>query len=185
MKSTLRNMMLSLGAIASVAGLILGLMNDATADARALARTAARSEAIARVLPPFDNNPLGTADTAAGCTVYRATRNGSDAGYAVTATSPDGFGGPLTVMAGFDTAGTLTGYEILESTETPGLGSKAGEWFRNPSGHRSVLGSRGILAVTKDGGDIDAISGATITSRAFTDALNTARRAFETYRKRQ
>ena len=82
-------------------------------------------------------------------------------------------------MVGFDQEGNVFGYSILESHETPGLGAKAGEWFQK-DGKGSVIGRNpsNALTVKKDGGDVDAISGSTITSRAFLTAVNDAYQVF-------
>ena len=72
-------------------------------------------------------------------------------------------------------------YSVLEHNETPGLGSKMEEWFRTDKGKQSVLGrdmKGGALKVSKDGGDVDAITAATISSRAFLDAVNRAYSAY-------
>ena len=76
---------------------------------------------------------------------------------------------------------TLLDYSVLQHAETPGLGAKLQEWFRADKNKQSVLGRTipdGGLKVTKDGGDVDAITAATISSRAFLDAVNRAYSAF-------
>ena len=88
-----------------------------------------------------------------------------------------GFGGEIRVIVGFDTEGKLLNYSVLQHAETPGLGAKMQEWFRTDKNRQSVLGrnlSDGELKVTKDGGDVDAITASTITSRAFLNAVNRA-----------
>ncbi len=89
----------------------------------------------------------------------------------------DGFGGKMIVMIGFAQDGTILGYKILEHQETPGLGDKATWWFQvadKPG--QNVIGRQatGQFKVSKDGGDVDAITAATISSRAFLKALNDA-----------
>lgn len=84
-------------------------------------------------------------------------------------------------MYGFDKDGNVTGYQVISHAETPGLGAKMGDWFHSPEGHRSVIGLNPAttnMTVSKDGGDIDAITAATITSRAFLDALRRASSAY-------
>ena len=91
--------------------------------------------------------------------------------------SVDGFGGKMIVMVGFAQDGTILGYKILEHQETPGLGDKAEQWFRNADKPgQNVIGRQatGQFRVSKDGGDVDAITAATISSRAFLKALNEA-----------
>ena len=103
-----------------------------------------------------------------------AVLNGQE-GYAVE-TVVDGFGGQFRVMVGFDEDGNILGYEILEHQETPGLGSHMTHWFKNADkpGQNIIGRQGGSLTVSKDGGDVDAITAATISSRAFLKAVNQA-----------
>ena len=97
-------------------------------------------------------------------------------------TTVDGFGGPFRVMVGFDAEGNILGYEILEHQETPGLGSHIEHWFKNADKpNQNVIGRKadGKFAVSKDGGEIDAITAATISSRAFLKAINQAYAEFK------
>lgn len=178
MKSSLRNMVLSLGCVSIVVAGLLAAVNSLTADRIALNASMAETEAVATVMPRFANNPMADTLTVDGCRIYPGRVDGRLTGAAVLVTTNEGFSGPLTIMVGFDAEGGLTDYSILESTETPGLGDKAAEWFRDPEGRHSVIGSRDELTVAKDGGNIDGITAATITSRAFLGAVNRARAAF-------
>ena len=85
-------------------------------------------------------------------------------------------------MVGFDMDDKIVNYEILQHAETPGLGSKMGDWFKDTeSNSKSIIGRNmtlGALAVKNDGGDIDAITASTITSRAFLNAINKAYSAY-------
>jgi len=126
--------------------------------------------------------------------------NGNLLGTAVESTDKNGFGGPLKVMVGFDPEGVILGYTVLEHSETPGLGAQADEWFRQRSaavqeqplaldillgtpaapGNHNIIGMNpgdDMMMVTKDGGDVDAITASTITSRAFLRAVNAAYKA--------
>lgn len=96
-------------------------------------------------------------------------------------TAVDGFGGTFRVMVGFDAEGNILGYEILEHQETPGLGSHMVHWFKNADkpGQNIIGRKAGELQVSKDGGDVDAITAATITSRAFLKAINKAYAEFK------
>ena len=82
-----------------------------------------------------------------------------------------------------DKNGNFSGYSVLEHAETPGLGSKMGDWFKNSEKpDQYVIGKNPEttkFSVSKDGGDIDAITASTISSRAFLDALN---RAYDSYK---
>ena len=107
-----------------------------------------------------------------GFTVYDISDNaGEKLGKAVV-TVQNGFGGPLKVLVGFNPEGDILGYTLLEHAETPGLGAKAGEWFQD-----KIIGvnpGKSNFTVSKDGGDIDAITASTITSRAFLLAIKNA-----------
>ena len=84
-------------------------------------------------------------------------------------------------MVGFDMDDKVVNYEILQHAETPGLGSKMGDWFKDIESSKSIIGrdmTLGALAVKNDGGDIDAITASTITSRAFLNAVNSAYNAY-------
>ena len=104
----------------------------------------------------------------------------TDKGMAVKAVDPNGFGGPLTILVGFDGQGAIKGYTVLEHSETPGLGAKSSFWFQE--GQKGcIIGLNpgdGELTVSKDGGQVDAITASTITSRAFLRAVNTAFQAY-------
>ena len=97
-------------------------------------------------------------------------------------TTVDGFGGPIRLMVGFDADGNILGYEILEHQETPGLGSHIEHWFKHADKpNQNIIGRKadGKFAVSKDGGEIDAITAATISSRAFLKAINQAYAEFK------
>lgn len=103
-------------------------------------------------------------------------------GVAVKSYSMNGFSGHIGVMVGLDLQGNITGYQVLAHKETPGLGSKMGIWFNNAEKPgQNVIGRNpgtAKLEVKKDGGEIDAITASTITSRAFLEALNRAHAGF-------
>ena len=105
---------------------------------------------------------------------------GHEDGVAIE-TTVDGFGGPIRMMVGFDAEGNVLGYEILEHQETPGLGSHMVHWFKNAAkAGQNIIGRQaGNLTVSKDGGDVDAITAATITSRAFLKGINQAYAEFK------
>lgn len=106
--------------------------------------------------------------------------NKQDLGVAIESTT-GGFGGDLKVLVGFDKNGNILGYTILQHAETPGLGAKADKWFQK-DGKGSIIGknpNKDNLTVKKDGGDIDAITASTITSRAFLLAVTQAYNAYK------
>lgn len=175
MKSSLSNMIISLTGLTLFAGASLGFVNYITAEPIAVAAEKTKIEAMEEVLPPFDSFETIQSD---GLTLYPASRERQFSGMAVETYSDDGFGGRIVIMAGFSADGSLTGYRVLSHAETPGLGSKMDSWFMNDQ----VIGSSDYISVRADGGNVDAITGATITSRAFTDAINKARKAYYSYK---
>lgn len=105
--------------------------------------------------------------------------NKEDLGVAVESTT-GGFGGDLKILVGFDKEGNILGYTLLQHSETPGLGAKADKWFQK-DGKGNIIGKnpgKDNLTVKKDGGDIDAITASTITSRAFLLAVCQAYNAY-------
>ncbi|MCI9606757.1 MAG: RnfABCDGE type electron transport complex subunit G [Muribaculaceae bacterium] len=183
-------MIVSLGVITILAGALLGYVNSLTADTISNARQQAKVDALAKILPSFDNNPISSARQVAvdgdSMTVYPAAMGSSAVGCAVECTATDGFSGNISLMFGFDTSGVVTGFEVLSHSETPGLGAKMADWFATPGTRHDVIGADPAVSdmrVNKDGGDIDGITAATITSRAFLGALNRAHAAAIIYNK--
>lgn len=177
-QSTLINMLLSLTIIAVVAAAALAFVSYVTAEPISNAQKAKKEAAIKAVLPAFDKLEE-TAIDGTNCT----KAYGPDdqlVGMAIEASSEKGFGGHLGAVVGFDAEGNITGYQILQTAETPGLGAKAGEWFQKGN-KGDVIGMNPSteLKVKKDGGQVDAISGSTITSRAFCELINNAYNTFQ------
>lgn len=185
-KSTFITILASLTCFCLIAGTALAVANKLTEDKIAAAKAAALQEAIKKVAPEFDNDPSAEqyrAATADGdsLTIYPAKKGGKLVGAAVETNTKKGFGGEIRIMVGFDADQKIVNYSVLEHNETPGLGSKMEEWFRADKGKQSVLGrdmKGGALKVSKDGGEVDAITAATISSRAFLDAINRAYAAY-------
>lgn len=179
-------MFLSLTVICLVAGAILAGVNMYTTGPIAATKAAALEAAIKAVTPDFDNKPTEDAYMAVtadgdSLKIYPATKDGKFVGAAVESNTKKGFSGEIKVIVGFDAEGKLLNYSVLQHAETPGLGSKMQEWFSADKNHQSVLGRNladGELKVSKDGGDVDAITAATISSRAFLNAVNRAYSAF-------
>lgn len=185
-KSTFITILASLTCFCLIAGTALAVANKLTEDKIAAAKAAALQEAIKKVAPEFDNDPsaeqyrVATAD-GDSLTIYPAKKGGQLVGAAVETNTKKGFGGEIRIMVGFDADQKIVNYSVLEHNETPGLGSKMEEWFRTDKGKQSVLGrdmKGGALKVSKDGGEVDAITAATISSRAFLDAINRAYAAY-------
>ena len=181
-KSTLPNILLSLTTTCLIAGAALSATNKFTEKAVAITMEAELHSAIRKVLPEFDNDPASESYKMAisegdSLTVYPAKKSGQSIGYAIESYSKNGFSGLIRIMAGFDIDGKLHNFSVLEHNETPGLGSKMQEWFSTDKNQQSVIGrdmTKGVLKVSKDGGDIDAITASTISSRAFLEAINFA-----------
>ncbi len=186
MESTLKNMVAVLFGITLVASAGVGEVNMITVEPIAQSKQAATTAALTEVLPPFDETTSEelTIDEMP-ITVYTATKGGVVAGYAVQSMSKLGFGGAVRMMVGFDPDGRVVNINVLEQTETPGLGTKMCDEGNPLLG--SVKGQRledkqlvdGKLAVRKDGGDVDALTAATISSRAYVDAVNRAWMAYK------
>ena len=177
-------MALALTGFSGVAGGLLGWVNDITTEPIAQANAKTLSDAIAVVVPEFDNNPAEAPEEVdldgVIYKVYKATKGGEFVGAAVESSSM-GFGGEIKVLVGFDTEGNIKDYSLLAHAETPGLGSKAADWFKK-GGKGDITGKnpgQTPLTVSKDGGEIDAITASTITSRAFLRAINNAYAAYK------
>lgn len=164
-------MFLSLTVIAVVAGAALAVVNGITKEPIAQVQQQKTEKAIKAVVPAFDHLEAVDID---GTTCNKALdANGNMVGVAVPTSSEKGFNGHIGIMVGFDKEGNIVGYQMLETSETPGLGAKAGQWFQK-QGNVIGVNPSSPLQVKKDGGTVDAISGSTITSRAFCDAMNQA-----------
>lgn len=186
-ESSLKNMLLSLTIIALVASLALALVNNVTKGPIEKVNQEKIANAVAKVLPAYDSysvdtvsveTPKGEAQMVRYTAVNAA---GEMVGKAVESFDDNGFGGRLSAMVGFDAEGNISGYEVLASAETPGLGAKADQWFQK-GGKGDVIGknpSTDNFTVKKDGGQVDAITGSTITSRAFCRLVATAYNAFQ------
>ncbi len=181
LKSTWYNMACVLTGIALVAGAALASVNELTKDTIQQLKEKSEQDAIAQVLGGGDVK-VQKVDTITINDCNFVVMNAGDKGVAVKAVDPmnASFGGGLTIMVGIDPNGVVLGYSILETHETPGLGAKANEWFQK--GQKGDIIGRNLtgkeLAVSKDGGDVDAITASTITSRAFLRAVNAANQAY-------
>ena len=186
LSSTFPNMFLSLLTTCAVSGLIVTGANMYTSGTIARSKAAALEEALRKVTPDFDNNPLEEAYRVAisegdSLSVYPAVKDGQPVGAAVESITRKGFSGEIKILVGFDAEGKLIDYSVLQHAETPGLGSKMDAWFRTDKNKQSVIGrslAQGSLSLVKDGGDVDDITASTITSRAFLDAVNRAYSAY-------
>ena len=182
-ESTFFNMVVSLLVITLVAGFSLGYVNDLTLAPKAKAKLAKKVNALQLVLPEFDNDAVSQVvrikadDTKDSVEIYPAMKDGEVIGAAITGASEKGYNGLIKIMVGFKPDGTINNITILEQKETPGLGTKMkNERFLRQ--FRDKDPSRFDLKVKKDGGEVDALTGATITTRAFAEATQSAYDAF-------
>lgn len=187
LESNFTNMVVVLFAVTLIASSSVGYVHSLTEGPIEAVKQAKQVNAIRQVIPgEFDNDPRADAwkmQTKDGGELefFPARKNGELVGTAVKTYTNKGFGGQVWLMVGFTPDGTISSYSVLEHKETVGLGSKMTVWFTK-DGKGCVIGKRpGTqgLKVTKDGGDVDAISAATISSRAFLDAVNRAAASLE------
>ena len=196
-------MLLGLTGVTAISVALLAYVNELTKGPIAEANAKTLNKALKQVLPEFTNNPVGESDTifsekdgkkVVDFIVYPAKKGEEWVGSAVESKAM-GFGGELKVLVGFDAKGKIYNYSLLAHTETPGLGSKADKWFgaydatkgekavTHEMSKKSIIGmspGEGELKVSKDGGQVDAITASTITSRAFLNAINKAYEAYKT-----
>lgn len=178
LESTVKNMFVSLTVICLVCSALLGGAYAITKDKIDEAEVNKQNEAIARVVPEFDNIPseevFEVELEGKKYAVYPAKLSGEVVGYAIN-TSATGFSGPVVIMVGITAEGRIFNTVPVSHAETPGLGAKISE-EGNPfvEQFKDMDPSATVLKVKKDGGDIDAITASTITSRAYTTAVESA-----------
>ena len=143
------------------------------------AMKAKQEAAIMQVLPEVEGLQVANAETVEGVTLYKAYVGEEWVGTAVEASTEGNqnmpFGGTFRLMVGFDKVGNVVNYVVLEQAETPGLGALMTTWFKNADKPgQNILGKTPAtteFSVSKDGGDVDAITASTITSRAFLEVV--------------
>ena len=188
LESSLLNMALVLTLVAVVMGGILAYVNHLTEGPIAEQKEKALADGIKAVMVCNDLVVAKTDEVkqndAKGkelvYTIYQIQdAKGKDLGAAVESTTM-GFGGDLKILVGFDPEGKILGYTLLEHAETPGLGAKADKWFQKGE-KGDIIGKdpKEPLTVSKDGGQVDAITASTITTRAFLLAVNNAYNAYK------
>ena len=161
--STLKNMTLCLTLVCLICAAVVGVAYAVTKEPIDAAAQAKTTASIARVLPDFSAAPQ-EGSIRVGQTDYKYYKV-DGAGYAIIS-STSGFGGLLTLMVGVAEDGTVHNTTVLSHGETPGLGAKCTTDERFLSQFRGFDPAAKTLAVRKDGGDLDAITASTITSRA-------------------
>jgi len=174
-KETL-SLILTLTVICLVAGLLLAFANDLTKERIAEALEKERTEAIMKALPPCDNNPVEETKTVTEndkeWTFFIGRLKDTFSGVAFETSTSKGFGGEIKLMVGVTAEDKINNIIILGHKETPGLGAKiSSDEFRNGFSGKDIVKTN--WKVKKDGGDIDAITAATISSRAVTEAVKT------------
>ncbi|HSH53206.1 MAG TPA: RnfABCDGE type electron transport complex subunit G [Bacteroidales bacterium] len=182
-ESNFISMVLTLFMVTFIASAALGYIYELTKEPIAASKLSKQNNAIKQVVPEFNNEPgkesykIGVdGDT---LVFFPAKNDGELVGTAVSTFTNKGFGGNIKIMVGLLPDGTIQNISVLEHKETPGLGDKMqkskSEWSvqfngKNPADFK--------LKVSKDGGNVDAITASTITSRAFCDAVERAYNAY-------
>ncbi len=182
MKETLK-LILTLTIISSVSGLVLSYVNGKTKDTIAQIKSEAKVEAINRVLPKHDNDPLKDAYIPSGSNsnmvFYIAKEQGKFVGAAFESSTMNGFSGYIGVMVGINSDNEIFAIQILSQNETPGLGANTTlpnflDQFKN-----MAIPPNSTVKVKKDGGQVEQITGATISSRAVAEAISDGLKVFE------
>ena len=172
-------MVLVMLGITLVCSAAVGGVYTLTFDTIEQAKAQKLQSAYGEVLPAFDQLETTTVELAGQTLNVNIARMGQTiVGYAVESDA-NGFGGAIRMVVGFDAEGTVTGVKVLEQAETPGLG----DLISKPASkvELSIVGrnpGKIKMAVTKDGGDVDALTAATITSRAYVNAVEKAFNAY-------
>lgn len=182
-------MVLSLTLISVGASAALGFVYELTKEPIEMSLLNKKLDAIKQVVPPFTNNPnddmfmlpTGEGDS---LEVYPAMDGDKTVGYAVKSYTNNGFSGFISFMVGFTPDGKIYNISVLEQKETPGLGNKMVPEGtpEKPQFKDQFMGkdpATFTLKVKKDGGQVDAITAATISSRAFCDGVQRAYNTFE------
>lgn len=184
LESSITNMVVVLVAVAVITGGILAWVNAITTEPIKAQNEKTLADGIQAVML-VDGLKVTANDSVTEniggkdyqFVVHKASDASGKAIGAAIESTVGGFGGDLKVLVGFDVEGHVLGYTILQTSETPGLGAKADKWFQK-GGKGDIIGkqmdAQKPLTVKKDGGDIDAITASTITSRAFLKAINQA-----------
>jgi len=184
-ESTLRNMILALLVVALVSATSLGYIYELTKGPIEQAQLAKKLAAIQVVVPKFTNDPnadmykIPSDSEGDTLEMYPAYDGEKLVGTAIKTFSDKGFSKRIYLMVGFLPDGTIYNIRVLEHGETPGLGDKMSKSKSNWSDQFNGKNpAEFTLKVTKDGGKVNAITAATISSRAFTDAVDRAYKAY-------
>ncbi len=186
-ESTFSSMLITLSAVALISAALMGGAYELTKEPIRLADLKKKNEAIEIVVPQFNNVPseeyLTYGIDGDSVVLYSVKLDGKEIATAVETFTNKGFSGQFKLMVGFDTTGNIIDIAVISHSETPGLGDKmeAGKsdfhvqfQGKNPDEFK--------LMVTKDKGDVDALTASTISSRAYCDAVQRAFNAFKASR---
>ncbi|MFA7081127.1 MAG: RnfABCDGE type electron transport complex subunit G [Bacteroidales bacterium] len=192
LESSLKNMILSLSIISLISSSLLAGIYTVTKEPIATAQSKKQQDAIKDVLPnknakvgqPVEIKLEGREKP---FIIYPAKENGELVGAAIQTYSTEGYAGTIEIMVGVDDKGNISNYTVLSSAETPGLGSKIDQWFKSTKANQTIIGKNSTVnfTVSKDGGDIDAITASTISSRAFLSSIRDAFQAYKTYQEQE
>ena len=176
-------MVFTLVLIATISAYVLGKVEQLTRGEIEKVKDARELDAVAEVVDEFDNNPfeekmiIRTTDRKDKLELFPARKGDKINSVAIKTYSNNGFGGKIELMLGIHVDGSIINYKVIEHKETPGLGTKVEEekfkqqfYGYNPN--------KGGFRVKQDGGDIDAVTAATISSRAIINAID---RAYDAY----
>ncbi len=185
-KQTILSPVITLVTISCLSAYVLGYIHEKTLEPIKAAKDKQELQAISEVVNEFDNNPFSeqmkitTKNKKHKLTMYPARKDGKLNSVAIKSYTNTGFGGRLEIMAGFNVDGSIKTFKVISSQETPGLGSKVDE----PKFKEQFSGfypAHQIMKVKQDGGEIDAVTAATISSRAVIKALERAYDAFSNF----
>lgn len=181
MESSLKNMVVVLFTITLISSAAVGGVYMITKEPIEQAKVAAVNDALKQVLPEYEATTSQTIEVnSLPVVAHTATVADKAVGYAVESISKNGFGGTVRLMVGFDAAGKIININVLEQKETPGLGTKmADEGNVLLASFKDKNASEINMTVKKDGGDVDALTAATISSRAYAEAVAVAYEAFK------
>nr|NQU93570.1 RnfABCDGE type electron transport complex subunit G [Bacteroidota bacterium] len=186
-ESTFLNMFLTLLIVTAVSSLAASAVYNLTKGPIAEVQRLKLQKAISQVMPGFTELKKVQMMPATGSdslTFFEGLKDGQEIGVAVKTYTNLGYSGLIKLMVGFKPDGTITNIEVLEQKETPGLGTK----MATPKFKDQFMGKNPAtfkVEVKKDGGQVDAITAATISSRAFCDAVMRAYTTFEQLEKKQ
>jgi electron transport complex protein RnfG len=182
-ESTFTNMFLTLLIVTVVSSLAASGVYNLTKEPIAEVARMKQQKAIEQVMPAFDSYNTQSVMPPSGkdsLLLFKGTAGQETVGIAVNTYSYEGYSGLIKLMVGFTPDGTIHNIVVLEQKETPGLGTKMATDWKDQFVGKNLKDFN--CTVRKDGGQVDAITAATISSRAFCDAVN---RAYQTYQTTQ